>query len=293
MDQGAEHQGRPADQGGFHGRQLQRLHPAPGMVRDGGAARVLLRRFRALGFRVAAAQVQHHGAVPQLDVGRGGGMAAVRGDGEADAGGEQDDRVRGPHDVQLLAAGLHAEGRVGVVRAGRKDDPRRPRAGEHPDQAGDAFRRRFQVVRDGDVGPAGFHDHGAVHIALAQDLRGLHRFHGEMARRVTAEEMRKKGSRVRQGVAHPADPGVRGDERRGGAVADHRMPLQADGVLPEQPGPPQFKEDGQHPGEGLGVPQPVRRRRGPLAHPQAHVRAAQGGHGQLHRWRRPRHRGRR
>ena len=120
MDQGAEHQGRPADQGGFHGGQLQCLHPAPGMMRDGGAARVLLRRFGPLGFRVAAAQVQHHGAVPQLDVGGGGGMAAVRGDREADARCEQDDRVRRSHDVQFAAAGLHAEGRVGVVRAGRK-----------------------------------------------------------------------------------------------------------------------------------------------------------------------------
>ena len=40
VDQGPEHQGGPADQGGFHGGQLQRLHPAPGMMGDGGAARV-------------------------------------------------------------------------------------------------------------------------------------------------------------------------------------------------------------------------------------------------------------
>ena len=279
MDQRPEHQGRPAHQGGFHGRQLQRLHPAPGMMRDGGAARVLLRRFRPLGFRVAAAQVQHHGAVPQLDVGRGGGMAAVRGDREADAGCEQDDRVRGPHDVQLGTAGLHAEGGVGVVRAGRKDNPRRTGTREHPDQAGNAVRRRFQVIRDGDVGPAGFHDHGAVHVALAQDLRGLHRFHREMAGRVAAEEMGKEGSRVRQRMAHPADPGVRGDEGGGGAVADHRMPLQADGVLPEQPGPAEFKEDAEDPREGLRVPQPVRRGRWPRTDAQAQVRAAQGGHG--------------
>ena len=281
MDQGAEHQGRPADQGGFHGGQLQCLHPAPGMMRDGGAARVLLRRFGPLGFRVAAAQVQHDGAVPQLDVGGGGGMAAVRGDREADARCEQDDRVRRSHDVQLGTAGLHAEGRVGVVRAGRKDNPRRSGPREDPDQAGDAFRRRFQVVRDRDVGPAGFHDHGAVHVALAQDLRGLHGFHREVARRVTAEQMGKKGPRVRQRMAHPADPGVRGDERGGGAVADHGMPFQADGVFPEQPGPAEFKQNGQDPGEGLRVPEPVRRGRGPLADAQAQVRPAQGGHGGL------------
>jgi hypothetical protein len=219
--------------------------------------------------------------VLQVNLGGGRCVPPVRGDGEADARRQQDDGVGGADDVKLPAACLHAEGRIGVIRPWCEGEPCRPGAGQHPDQAGDAFRGGLKIVGHGDVSPPGFHDHGAVHVPLAQHPRRLDRFHGEVPGGVAAQDVGKEGAGVRQGVAHPADLGLGRHQRRGGAVPDHGVPFQADGVLAEKPGPAQFEEDPENPRERFRILQAVFGRRRQVPHPQPHVRAAERGHGQL------------
>lgn len=59
------------------------------------------------------------------------------------------------------------------------------------------------------------------------------------------------------------------------------MPFESYGVLAEQPGAPELKEDGKDPGKGFRVPQPVRGARIPWPDVQAKVRATKRGDGQF------------
>ncbi len=179
--------------------------------------------------------------------------------------------------MDLIAADLHVEGSAGVVRAGGEDHPGRAVSGQDPDQAGDAVRCRFEVVGHGDIGPAGLHDHGVVHVALREDRRGFHGLDAEVTCRLATEDVCEQGPGIGQRVTHPADLRVRGEQRRGGAVPNHRVPLQTNGVLTKEPRPPQFEQQSQHPREGFGVRNGVCRRRISRPDVQAKVRSAQRG----------------
>ena len=89
----------------------------------------------------------------------------------------------------------------------------------------------------GQARPAGLHGHGARQVALPERQAAALQGDREVAGGGPAEQVGEQRGGVRSGVAQPAHPGLRGDQRDGAAVGQHRVPLDRHRPLAEQPLP--------------------------------------------------------
>ena len=166
-----------------------------------------------------------------------------------DAGRVERDRLAAAEHEQPVAERLQPDRDLAELGPRSELEPRRGLTGEHADEGGAAAARArlddacssvragaLEPVGDRDAGPARLDAHRAGPVALAERKPLSHRRHREVPGPRAAEDVGEDRGGIRAGVTEPRHARVRGEQRHGRAIGDHRMALDRHRVLAVEPG---------------------------------------------------------
>jgi hypothetical protein len=203
----------------------------------------------------AVAEFEGDGAGVEIHLGGGAVVASVGLDLPVDAGGVEDDGVRGSHDFQAAVADVEACVHAPEVQSRREREVGPPRAREDADQVGaagplvGAAAGAVEVVSGGHRRESRLEDHRVAEVGLAGGGRVVRGCDREVPVGGSAEEFGEQGGRVEAGEAEPDDSGVGGDHRGGALVAEDRVVLDEGAGGAGGPGGAEPEERGDQAGD--------------------------------------------